>query len=117
MSISPVDASSRSVAQDPSPVVGKASPVKDPIVSSGTPASAAVSDSEVSKAVEAIQNSGTFRNSALTLSMDKESGITVFKVTDSKTDEVIRQIPTPEILEMAHSIDQTLRGKLINDKA
>ncbi|HEY4074606.1 MAG TPA: flagellar protein FlaG [Herbaspirillum sp.] len=120
MSISPVDAS---VAQpDPSPVVGKAAPVKDPIVSSGAPVtqpSQTVSDKEVSKAVDAL-NASSLGAAGLSFSQDKESGLTVVTITDKKTDEVIRQMPTKEALALTHSIDDTLdalRGKLINHKA
>jgi flagellar protein FlaG len=116
MSISPVDlsASRSAVPQDPSPAVGRAGPVRDPIVSSGSAAPAAVSESDMAKAVETLQNA--FGSSGLSFSQDKESGITVITVTDTKTDEVIRQMPTKEALELTHSIDR-LRGNLINDKA
>jgi flagellar protein FlaG len=122
MSISPVEPSaSRSAVQpDPSPVVGKASPVSDPIVSSGSPksgaapAASAASESEVTQAVSVLQNA--FGSSGLSFSTDKESGLTVIKVTDSKTDQLIRQIPTQEALDITHSIDK-LRGNLINAKA
>jgi len=120
MSISPVDASV--VQPDPSPVVGKAAPVKDPIVSSGAPVTPAVqasqtaSDKEVSKAVDTL-NASSFGDAGLSFSQDKESGLTVVTITDKKTDEVIRQMPTKEALALTHSIDETLRGKLINHKA
>ena len=124
MSISPIDTSS--VQPDPSPVLGQATPVKDPIVSSGsapaTPAAAqadhsTVSDSDAAKAAAALQNSPAFRASGLSFSTDKESGITVVTVTDSSTDQVIRQIPTKEALALTHTIDDKLRGNLIDHKA
>jgi flagellar protein FlaG len=121
MSISPVDASI--TPPDPSPVVGKAAPVKDPIVSSGAPVATAaqashqtISDKEVSKAVDTL-NASSLGDAGLSFSQDKESGLTVVTITDKKTDEVIRQLPTKEALALTHSIDETLRGKLINHKA
>ena len=47
----------------------------------------------------------------LQFSVDTESGRTVIKVVDSKTDEVIRQIPSEETLRMARNLDST--GSLI----
>jgi flagellar protein FlaG len=115
--ISSIDAS---VAQPaPSPVVGKAVAVKDPIVSSGAAAVQSdrpVSAKEVSNAVDAL-NSSALGDSGLSFSTDQESGLTVVTVTDKQTDEVIRQLPTKEALALTHSIDKTLRGNLINQKA
>jgi flagellar protein FlaG len=118
MSISPVDSSV--VQPDPSPVVGKAVAVKDPVVSAG-PVTAAhtdrpISDKEVSKAVDTL-NASALGDSGLSFSTDKESGLTVVTITDKKTDEVIRQLPSKEALALTHSIDETLRGNLINQKA
>jgi flagellar protein FlaG len=130
MSISPLAAPSAQA--DPLPVAGKAPQQSDPIVSSGVApvaptvqadgtvindGSTPVSDSDASKAANALQNSEAFRNSGLSFSTDKESGLTVVTVTDSKTDQVIRQIPTKEALAMTHTIDDKLRGNLINHKA
>ncbi|MDB5777131.1 MAG: flagellin [Herbaspirillum sp.] len=128
MSISPVDpaAVAGAILPQPSTVNGKAVPATDPIVTTGVPAQAAtiptagtapVTDQQVSKAVDALNNSPAFRQTGLNFSTDKESGITVVKITDSKTDEVIRQIPSTEALALTHSIDATLRGNLINHKA
>jgi len=40
----------------------------------------------------------------------------VVKVVDLETKEVIRQIPSPEVLEIAKAVDQ-LQGLLIRQKA
>lgn len=42
----------------------------------------------------------------LNFSVDDNSGRTVIKVIDSTTDEVIRQIPSEEVVELAQMIDQ-----------
>jgi len=47
----------------------------------------------------------------LQFTVDTETGRTVIKVVDSKTDEVIRQIPSEETLRMAQNLDST--GSLI----
>jgi uncharacterized FlaG/YvyC family protein len=135
MSISPIAAPSGPA--DPLPVAGKAAPQTDPIVSSGiAPAaptvqadgttvsdgSAPVSDSEAAKAASTLQNSPAFRDSDLSFSTDKESGLRVITVTDSKTDQVLLQIPNKAALAMADTISNTIdnattkRGNLIDQK-
>jgi flagellar protein FlaG len=54
----------------------------------------------VSKLNDYVQN--VQRN--LQFSIDKESGATVVKVIDSKSEKIIRQIPTEETLRLARSL-------------
>ena len=51
----------------------------------------------------------------LQFSLDEESGRTVIKIVDSSTDEVIRQIPSEEILAIAKALDK-LQGVLIKQE-
>ncbi|MFT4174444.1 MAG: flagellar protein FlaG [Rhodocyclaceae bacterium] len=53
----------------------------------------------------------------LQFSIDDETGQTVVKVIDSDTREVIRQIPSEELLELAHSMDQKYSGLFVKQKA
>lgn len=48
--------------------------------------------------------------------VDRDTGIQVIKVVDTKTDEVIRQIPSEEIIELAKTLDK-LHGLLIHQTA
>lgn len=48
--------------------------------------------------------------------VDEDTGRTVVKVLDSATDQVIRQIPSEEILSIAKALDK-LSGLLIEQKA
>ncbi|MBI4754651.1 MAG: flagellar protein FlaG [Betaproteobacteria bacterium] len=52
----------------------------------------------------------------LRFSIDDTTGRTVVKVLDVKTDELIRQIPAEEVLDIAHAIDK-LQGLLIRQRA
>lgn len=52
----------------------------------------------------------------LHFSVHKETGRTVVAVIDAETDEVIRKIPSDEILRIAESLDN-LSGLLINKRA
>jgi flagellar protein FlaG len=58
-------------------------------------------ESAVSQISDFVQN---FQRD-LQFSVDKESGRTVIKVVDSKTEEVIRQIPSEETLRIAQNLD------------
>ncbi|MBI2802762.1 MAG: flagellar protein FlaG [Gammaproteobacteria bacterium] len=53
---------------------------------------------------------------SLEFSVDRESGDTVVKVVDSNTKEVIRQIPSEEVLAIAHRL-QAGYGGLLKEKA
>jgi flagellar protein FlaG len=54
--------------------------------------------------------------SNIVFSVDQESGRTVVKVVDSDTQELIRQIPSPEMLGISHELDR-LQGLLLKHKA
>lgn len=54
--------------------------------------------------------------SSIEFSIDEDSGKTVVKVVDKETDEVIRQIPSEEMLELAKALDK-LQGILLKQKA
>ena len=52
----------------------------------------------------------------LGFSYDESKQTAVVKVTDAATGEVVRQIPTEQVLKMAHQID-TYKGMLYNKVA
>ena len=58
------------------------------------------------KTVEELSTLVQGLNRELNFSVDDDSGKTIIKVIDSETDEVIRQIPSEEVVEMAQMIDQ-----------
>ena len=53
----------------------------------------------------------------INFSVDKESGITVIKIIDIATEEVIRQIPNEETLSFARHLNEGGELKLINELA
>lgn len=55
-------------------------------------------------------------NNSLSFNLDEESGQTVIKVVDLTTKEVIRQIPSEEMLAIAKALD-TMKGLLVQQKA
>lgn len=52
----------------------------------------------------------------LQFSIDKGTGRTIVKVVDAQTDEVIRQIPSEELLAISKALDR-LQGLLLHQKA
>ncbi|GAA5786467.1 hypothetical protein GCM10007860_05450 [Chitiniphilus shinanonensis] len=55
-------------------------------------------------------------SNSLRFSIDEDTEMVVVKVMDGETDEVIRQIPSEEVLAIAKAIDQ-FRGMLIKEQA
>ena len=52
----------------------------------------------------------------LSFSVDKESNSTIIKVHDSETQEVIRQFPSEEAVELAKHLEDAM-GIIFNDRA
>lgn len=68
---------------------------------------------------EAVQRVNDFVqpfNNGLQFSLDDDTGKTIVKVIDKTTDEVIRQFPSEEMLNIAKALD-TMKGLLIQQKA
>jgi len=55
-------------------------------------------------------------NQELQFSVDKDTGQTVVKVMDKQSGDVIRQIPSKEMLELAKAMD-TIQGLIIRKQA
>ena len=113
---------SSAVLPDPAVVVGKAASTRDAIVSA-SPAPAPqqsdgpVSKSDLAKAVSKL-NEGPL-SSSFSFSTDPTTDISVVKITDKATGDVIRQLPSKEALALASAIDSELHdkvGQLINQK-
>lgn len=65
-----------------------------------------VSAQELGQAVDSINAHIQNLQRSLQFSVDEELGRTIVKVLDSETEEVIRQIPTEEVLAIAHTIKE-----------
>lgn len=81
----------------------------------------AVTASEVNGAVEDISRHIQNVQRNLSFSIDEDSGSTVVKVIDTESDEVIRQYPTEEILEIRRHLSEMsgdeLTGILVKTEA
>ena len=73
-------------------------------------------ETELQKAVANLQSKAQMAAPNLRFSIDSDTGRTVIKVTDANTQEVIRQIPSEEILRLDKAIS-AMQGLLLNKKA
>ena len=71
---------------------------------------------EVGEAVKKINTALQTISQDLQFSVDTDSDRTIVKVIDSRTQELIRQMPTQEALEIAKALDRAM-GMLIRQKA
>jgi len=71
---------------------------------------------QLDQAVKAVSDFIKQANNSLAFSVDDESGTTIVKVIDNDTKEVIKQIPSEEMLAIAKALD-SIKGLLIHQKA
>lgn len=71
---------------------------------------------QLRSAVEKIQEFVSAAASDIQFSVDEDTGRTVVKVVDRQTQDIIRQIPSEEMLDLAQALDK-LQGLLIKQKA
>lgn len=72
---------------------------------------------QVQKAVEALKQLVEARApNSLAFSIDDATGKTIVRITDAQTGEMIRQIPSEEMLEIARSLDR-MQGMLLQQQA
>ncbi len=81
-------------------------------VAQDTPESAV----QLENAVNEVSSFVKQTNSSLQFSIDRDSGKTMVKVVDASTNEIIRQIPSEEMLAMAKALDG-IKGLLVQQKA
>ena len=71
---------------------------------------------QVKEAIENINKAVQTMAQDLEFSIDEDSDRTIVKIIDNQTKEVIRQVPSKEILEIAKALDK-VQGLLIKQKA
>lgn len=71
---------------------------------------------QVQKAMESLkQLIESKAPNSLSFSIDDTTGKTVVRITDAQTGEMIRQIPSEEMLEIARSLDR-MQGMLLQEQ-
>lgn len=71
---------------------------------------------KLSQAVATMNQMAQKLTTNLSFSVDNSTGMTVVKVMEADTNTVIRQIPSNEILAIAHALD-TFQGLIIRNRA
>lgn len=75
-----------------------------------------VNEAELKRSLEAINRFLQPVNNDIEFSIDEDTNRTLIKIVDTKTQTVLRQIPTKEALAIAKELDR-LQGLLVKDKA
>lgn len=92
-----------------------AAPVAPDRAVQATPAQAAVNQAELTRSIEAINRFLQPVNGDIVFSQDDETGRTLVKIIDTKTQTVLRQIPSKEVVAISKELDK-LQGLLVRDK-
>lgn len=71
---------------------------------------------EIRAALEDVRNAIQPVASELSFSLDEDSGRVLLRVIDRNTDEVIRQIPSEELLRISKALDR-FQGLFLNKEA
>jgi flagellar protein FlaG len=82
-----------------------------------TGAGAAHTADQVDEAVAQLNQAAQAKSQGVEFSVDKDTKMTVVKVVDQETKEVLRQMPTPEALRIAKALDASSKGMLIQQTA
>ena len=128
MTIDTIGSASSARSADRSPVSADASvaqgagraPATALDTANAVKASAAVPTlDQVSEAVSKLNKSSQAQAQGIEFSIDTDTKLTVVKVIDQSTKEVLRQLPSPEALAIAKSIDEHVAntGLLIKQTA
>ncbi len=78
--------------------------------------SAPKNSQQIEQALERLKTAIPAKANALQFSVDEQSGDTVVRIVDSETGDLIRQIPSKELVEIAHAIDK-MQGLLLKQSA
>ena len=87
-----------------------------PPAASKPPPSAASSLEQVQQAIKQVAAQVQAKSSNLEFSIDQSTGSTVVRIVDTQTNEVIRQIPSQEMIDIARAIGSA-QGLLLKQKA
>ena len=71
---------------------------------------------DLQRTVSDAQDVAEAAGASLEFTIDKDSGKTIVKVVDASTSEIIRQIPSEELLTLARNMTK-LEGLLLDQKA
>ena len=67
-----------------------------------------VTQDDVDEAIQSLKKINTYFETHLNFSKDESTGITVVKIINTETEEIIRQIPSEEILKLASKMQDVI---------
>lgn len=111
-----VDGASPVVAHQSRPTTDKQALPENAKAPVETQANLAIEKVQVNDAVDKANKAIHMLANNLQFSVDESTGRNIVKVVDNETKELIRQIPTEEMLDIAKRLDD-LQGLLIRQKA
>ncbi|HVY64324.1 MAG TPA: flagellar protein FlaG [Gammaproteobacteria bacterium] len=76
---------------------------------------AAASAAQIERAARRLNETLAATNRSLSFRIDKGSGRTVITVVDAATQEVVRQIPSEDMLALSHALERS--GGLLDAEA
>jgi flagellar protein FlaG len=101
--------------QRPAPAPAATSDTQPP---QGQAAGTQISHRQIEETLQRVKESlKPVASNNLEFSIDDSTGQTVVKVVDSSTKELIRQIPSEEMLAIAKALDGEIKGLLVRNKA
>jgi flagellar protein FlaG len=83
---------------------------------SAGPAPASPANDPIARAIDAVNRMLDPMARGLQFSVDQATGETVVKLVDNETGEVLREMPSREMVAIAHALD-SVKGILIRAKA
>ena len=98
------------------PAAGNGLPVRQELPGSGNTGPGASVASDVRQAVTRINDYVQAFRRDLQFQVDKDTDHVVVRVVDSDSGEVIRQIPSEEVLAVARNLEKA-QGLILNEKA
>ena len=98
------------------PTTGAVSPAPPPPPIAPSTQTSAQKDIKVNEAVQAINHAIRSMNAKVSFNTDTETGVATVTVTDSVTKEVIRQMPSDEVIAIARALHK-FEGLIIHQKA
>lgn len=87
-----------------------------PTPTASTAAKPPIDEAQLKAAIQAANSAMANAQSGIEFSLDSSSGKTIVRILDTQTNEIIRQLPSEEMLQIAKAIDR-FQGRLLHQKA
>lgn len=95
---------------------GSAAPAAEPSKDRHAPPAPGATSAQLNAAVDQANKSMQSIDSTVQFEVDPDTNVMVIRIVDSSDHQVIRQVPTEEMLRIAKSLEQQLQGALLNEE-